>query len=170
MRKARVRQGRGGSRGQALTEFALVLPIFFVLILGTLDVGRVVLANDMVANVAREGARYASVHGATPAGCDGSAQRPCATTPLSKSDIISYTTARAVAAGSSMSVTVCYSAVRVQSTNESCTGNQDQAGAVNSRGALVTVTVTSSVPLVAGMLLGLGTFTVTSASTMMVNN
>src|SRR4026207_427855 len=111
MRTARVRQGRGGSRGQALTEFALVLPIFFVLILGTLDVGRVVLANDMVANLAREGARYASVHGATPAGCGCSAQRPCATTPLSKANIISYTTARAVAAGSSMSVTVCYSAV-----------------------------------------------------------
>ena len=51
------------SRGQALTEFALVLPIFALLVFGLIDVGRAVYVNNAASQAAREGARWGSVQG-----------------------------------------------------------------------------------------------------------
>jgi len=51
------------SRGQSLVEFALVFPLFVVLLFGFFDVGRLVYVNNAVAQAAREGARWASVAG-----------------------------------------------------------------------------------------------------------
>jgi Flp pilus assembly protein TadG len=48
-------------RGQALTEFALVLPVLLLVLLGLLDFGRAVYAFNAVSNSAREGARVAIV-------------------------------------------------------------------------------------------------------------
>lgn len=55
----RLRRRRG--RGQALVEFALVIPIFLLLIFGLVDLGRAVFANNSLAEAARDGARYGSV-------------------------------------------------------------------------------------------------------------
>src|SRR4051794_20502352 len=49
------------SRGQALVEFALVIPIFILLLFGLLDVGRLVYINNALSEGAREAARYGSV-------------------------------------------------------------------------------------------------------------
>lgn len=51
------------SRGQALVEFAIVLPVFIVALLAIFDLGRVIWARNSLENAAREGARYAIVHG-----------------------------------------------------------------------------------------------------------
>jgi len=51
---------REGS-GQGLTEFALVLPVLLLLILGVADLGRAVYAYNTIANAARTGARVAIV-------------------------------------------------------------------------------------------------------------
>lgn len=51
------------SRGQALVEFALSVPIIFVLILGTFEAARFIFFYQLVNDAAREGARYAIVHG-----------------------------------------------------------------------------------------------------------
>jgi hypothetical protein len=48
-------------RGQALVEFALVIPIFLLVIFGILDLGRAVYAYSTLNNAAREGARVALV-------------------------------------------------------------------------------------------------------------
>ena len=59
-------------RGQALVEFALVGIIFFILVFGTIDVGRAVWNYNTLAQATREGARFAVVHGArcdSEAGC-----------------------------------------------------------------------------------------------------
>ena len=48
----------------ALVEFALVAPIFFLLMLGIIEAGRFILYYQTLANATREGARYAIVHGA----------------------------------------------------------------------------------------------------------
>lgn len=48
-------------RGQALVEFALILPIFVLLLVGILDFGRGVFAFNTLNNAAREGARVAIV-------------------------------------------------------------------------------------------------------------
>jgi Flp pilus assembly protein TadG len=51
-----------GSRGQALAEFALVAPLFFLLLFGIIEAGRFVFYTEVLANATREGARYAIVH------------------------------------------------------------------------------------------------------------
>jgi Flp pilus assembly protein TadG len=48
---------------QALVEFALVAPIFFLILFGIIDFGRYVYYTQILNNAAREGARYAIVHG-----------------------------------------------------------------------------------------------------------
>ena len=47
--------------GQTLVEFALILPIFVLLLLGIVDLGRAVYANNTVQNAAREAVRVAIV-------------------------------------------------------------------------------------------------------------
>jgi hypothetical protein len=65
MRIARALRPR--TRGQALVEFALVAPIFFLLLFSIIEFGRAVYYIQMLNNAAREGARYAIVHGAASA-------------------------------------------------------------------------------------------------------
>jgi hypothetical protein len=57
--------GRGRRRGvgQALAEFALVVPLFMVMLVGVFEFGRAIYYTQVVTNAAREGARYAIVHG-----------------------------------------------------------------------------------------------------------
>ena len=48
-------------RGQTLVEFALILPIFLLLLVGIFDFGRAIYAYNTVSNAAREGGRLAIV-------------------------------------------------------------------------------------------------------------
>jgi Flp pilus assembly protein TadG len=57
----RLRRDRRG-RGQALVEFALVIPIFLLLLVAIFDMGRAVFAYNTLTNAAREGARIAIVN------------------------------------------------------------------------------------------------------------
>ena len=50
---------RGSRRGQTLVEFALILPIFLLLLVGIFDFGRAIYAYSTVNNAAREGGRLA---------------------------------------------------------------------------------------------------------------
>jgi len=52
-----------GTRGQALVEFALVAPVFFLLLFAIIEGGRFILYYETLANATREGARYGIVHG-----------------------------------------------------------------------------------------------------------
>jgi hypothetical protein len=163
-------------RGQGLVEFALVLPIFTAVLLGMIEVGRVVWANNAVANAAREGARYATVHGGTksnpcPVGPTNPAVRPPADIPAASADcpfpspskqgVQNAAMAFVVAGGTGTVVTVCY--------GTDCTGDTDVPDSFNTRGTPVTVTVTSQVPMFASFL-GIGPFTVSGSSTMLVNH
>ena len=49
-------------RGQALVEFALIIPLFLLLLVGIFDLGRAVFAYNTLTNAAREGARIAIVN------------------------------------------------------------------------------------------------------------
>jgi Flp pilus assembly protein TadG len=57
---------RQRSRGQALVEFALALPIFLLLMMALFDLGRAIYMYNGVAEAARELARVTSVHPGTP--------------------------------------------------------------------------------------------------------
>jgi len=56
-----MRAGRS-SRGQSLVEFALILPVFVVILVGIFDGGRLVFSYNGVNNAAREGGREATVN------------------------------------------------------------------------------------------------------------
>ena len=53
--------------GQALVEFALIIPIFLLIVISLFDFGRAVFAYTSVTNAAREGARLAIVNQGTAA-------------------------------------------------------------------------------------------------------
>jgi Flp pilus assembly protein TadG len=161
-------------RGQTLVEFAMVLPVLMIMLVGTLDLGRVVLANDTVGAAAREAARYAVVHGANavdlcPAGppAPDSYVPPAPTADCphlapSKDAIRAVAERWAMSAGAPVVVEVCY--------GDGCSGDTDATGATNARGTPVTVTVRSTVNMAAGGLIGFSSFGVVSTSTMRVNN
>jgi TadE-like protein len=173
---------RTRSRGQGLVEFAIVLPVFLVILMGMVDVGRAVWANNTVGNAAREAARFAAVHGGTckdfsgscsatmycPVGPPGpktvvpSSSMFCPYPSPSKTAIQNVATGYLVAGGTGVTVTVCY--------GTSCSGNTDASGANNLRGTAVTVVVSSQVPMILGAFLGVGTINVSGTSTMLVNH
>ena len=54
-------------RGAAAVEFAVVAPIFVLLLFGMIEYGRMVMVQQMLTNATREGARRAVVDGTTTA-------------------------------------------------------------------------------------------------------
>lgn len=65
---------RNAIRGQALVEFALVLPILLLLMMALFDFGRAVFAFNTVSNAARDGARLAIVDQSQTGGVYDAAQ------------------------------------------------------------------------------------------------
>jgi Flp pilus assembly protein TadG len=55
-------------RAQAMVEFALVLPILMLLVVGIIEVGRAVFMYSSVINASREASRYGSAYGRNNAG------------------------------------------------------------------------------------------------------
>jgi Flp pilus assembly protein TadG len=56
---------RGSSRGQTLTEFALILPVLLLGLMALLDFGRAIFAYNAISNAARMGGRTAIVNQTT---------------------------------------------------------------------------------------------------------
>jgi Flp pilus assembly protein TadG len=52
-------------RGAAAVEFAIVAPVFFILIFGMIEFGRMVMVQQILTNASREGARKAVLDGST---------------------------------------------------------------------------------------------------------
>ena len=55
------------SKAQTLVEFALALPILMAIVLGLIEVGRILFIKSSVSNAAREAVRYGSATGGTDA-------------------------------------------------------------------------------------------------------
>src|SRR5450756_377243 len=167
--------------GQALVEFALVLPLFLFLVFGMVDLGRGIWAMDNASHAASEAARFAIVHGGTgtdPSLCHVGPGKPgtyhattCPFPSPSKQMIKDLATSSAIAAGGTVTPTACYanpsSAVVA---NQTCVGDTDSPDGNNTRGMSVTVTVTIHVTIFTGALLGVKNFDVSSTATMVANN
>lgn len=54
-------------RGVAAVEFAVVAPVFFLVVLGIIEFGRMVMVQQVITNAAREGARISVLDSATTA-------------------------------------------------------------------------------------------------------
>ncbi len=80
MRKCGIRSGEAG---QSLVEFAVASVIFLLTIFGIVGFGLAVWQYNMVADLAQEGARWASVHGST------------STSPQTAANVLTYVQIRA---------------------------------------------------------------------------
>lgn len=58
---------RRRDRGEVLVEFALSFVVFLMTLLGTFEFGLAIWQYNMLADLAQEGARWASVHGSSSA-------------------------------------------------------------------------------------------------------
>ena len=64
-----LRAGARGQRSQALVEFALVSPVFFLVMFTAIDISRLLYAYTAISSAARDGARTASLSGSTYSDC-----------------------------------------------------------------------------------------------------
>jgi Flp pilus assembly protein TadG len=58
----RILRARSPRRGQAAVEFALVLPILLVMLIGIVEFGRAWSEHQVITDAAREAARQAAIH------------------------------------------------------------------------------------------------------------
>ena len=146
------RRRRDRTRAQALVEFALVAPIFFLMLFGIIDFGRYIYYVQVLNNAAREGARYAIVHGAEGIPSTGPPDDPSGTAV--KATVKNYLVG--VIDGGALTITPTWTS---------------QAGmpAPNIRGTLVTVHIDyqfrSVIPIVP-----IPPLTVQGDSTLVINN
>jgi Flp pilus assembly protein TadG len=61
-------------RGATMVEMAIVCSVFMMLLMGVMEFGRAMWAREVITSAAREGARYAVVHGANSANPSGPGQ------------------------------------------------------------------------------------------------
>jgi len=58
---------RAGRRGATLVEFAVVAPVFFLVVIGMIEFGRAMMVAALLANAAQQGARAGALNGAQSA-------------------------------------------------------------------------------------------------------
>jgi hypothetical protein len=158
-------------RAQALVEFALVAPFFIVALLSLIEFGRAIYTIQILNNAAREGARYAIVHGASSA-CPsgpmpfGYGVNPCDPAGNRIVDTV-RSNAIAVLQASPADIAVTVKWCRHDTPIDSCPAAPGDGS--NDRGETVAVSVSygfrSLVPLVP-----LPTFTLTGGSTLVINH
>lgn len=154
---------RRRTKGQAMVEFALVAPLFFVLLFGIIEAGRFIFFYETLAHATREGARYAIVNGANTLGCpSGPAAPGTSACDTSGANVVTKVRQSAYGVpGASVTVQRCWWYAACDFVTH---GDGDDA-----RGANVTVTAsytyTSLVPLVP-----LPAITVTAESSLVINN
>lgn len=71
---SRAKPLRCRESAQALVEFALVIPMLVLILMGVFDLGRGIYAYNVVSNAAREGARYGSTYPTDTAGIQSRAR------------------------------------------------------------------------------------------------
>ena len=65
MNKFRLRKAVGEQDGQAVIETAVVLPLFFLCVMGIFELAMMMFSFCSANYAAREAARYASIHSST---------------------------------------------------------------------------------------------------------
>lgn len=171
-RGSATQSGSPRQRGQALVEFALVAPWFFLLLFAIIEAGRLVAYSELLNSATREGARYAIVNGANsltcPTGPPFPGSVPCDT---DGSDVVDTVRRSAVALlPSALTVTPvwCYNPTLKPYSCPDADSDGIPDGD-NGRGSTVTVTATytytSLIPIVP-----LPPITVRAESSLVVNN
>ena len=166
---------RRRQRGQSLTEFALVGPIFILLLLATIEFGRAVYYLQVLDNAAREGARYAIVHGAL-----ASDNCPSGPMPNGVPNTCDPTGTRVEAAVKEFAIgildsgptdfTVTRKWCRFDTTAVACAAAPGLGDGTNDRGNLVLVEVEYDFETILGAYLPLPDFTLVGRTSLVVNH
>jgi hypothetical protein len=163
---------RRRERGQSLAEFALVAPLFFLLLFAIIEAGRFIYYYETLSNATREGARYAIVNGYksfSPTGPDTGASGYNSTDPTGE-DVVQKVRDSAIGiVGSDIVVDRCwwYSACDYVSHGECPPGVPPYCGNFM-RGATVTVRATYTYTTI--LPLPIPTITVQAESSLVINN
>ena len=99
---------RRGERGAAAVEFALVLPVLLLLVLGLIEFSRLYNIQISLSNAAREGARSMAIHNSQPTAKTAAISAAPSISPSVSSGQILITPA-ACAANKAVTVTITYS-------------------------------------------------------------
>lgn len=170
MRRNRARE----TRGQSLVEFALILPVFLLVLFGLIDAGRFVYMNSVLSQAAREGARVAAVEagwlGSSATGCDAANGPVCpANVAALKVDVAAAANRMVAPFGSISSSSVYISCDPIGSaptgswTGATCASNATSVDVVSIR---VLLTFTPITPIVSQIL---GSITTSGSATMVIN-
>ena len=109
MKRFRRAKGGGGERGQSLAEFALVLPILLLLLVGVVEVGNGLNSYQTIVDTARDGARLGSKGSASDDEIKNLVVTEIDRLPAGVDPVSDITVERDVVPGrSSVRVTVCY--------------------------------------------------------------
>jgi hypothetical protein len=74
-------------RGAAVVEFAIVAPVFFLLVFGMIEYGRMVMVQQILTNASREGARQAVLDGATASNVETAVTNYLANASITGADV-----------------------------------------------------------------------------------
>jgi Flp pilus assembly protein TadG len=108
MQYGRRVQGISNERGASLAEFALLLPIILLILLGTVDLGLGIRTYIGLANAAREGARWASIYPTDNAGTQAVVLVEAARVGLAANELATSITTATSADGDTVTVTVVH--------------------------------------------------------------
>jgi Flp pilus assembly protein TadG len=141
-----VAGAKSAKRGQGLIEFALIIPLIFLLAVNALNFGGFLYAWITVANAARDGAQYMAMSSASP-GQPGAVDQAKITT-LVTADVLSLLNR------SSVTVSVCYNPAIPALSTHVCALSDPEAG--YTLGAVdVTYTYLPFIPLFSFPALGI---------------
>ena len=164
-----------GQTGQGLVEFALVIPIFLLMLFGVVDAGRYVYMNSVLSQAAREGARLAAVEASwigntTDLSCNQLGGPVCPASPAALTTDATNAANRMVAPFGSVSNLyiscdpVGSAPTGAWTSGTACTTNSGATGNVVS--VRVLLTFTALTPVIAQIM---GTITTSGSATMVIN-
>jgi Flp pilus assembly protein TadG len=103
---------RPARRGAALLEFAVVMPVLLIVVLGMIEIGRAVMVVDVLAYAARLGARTASISSGSTSGATSAAGKALTDSGINGATVTvavnssTVTDAAAAVSGDEIAVTV----------------------------------------------------------------
>jgi Flp pilus assembly protein TadG len=104
MRARRIRNTRKNEKGQSLVEFALVVPLLLLLVIGIFEFGRAWMTKNIMTGAAREGVRILAVPTGSTAAAWGRADNVLRSAGIATANINVYD----AASYQPVSVTVTY--------------------------------------------------------------
>jgi Flp pilus assembly protein TadG len=109
--KQSIRQAQNlhSESGASLVEFALLLPVFLLILLGTVDLGLGMRTYMGLANAAREGARWASAYPSDTAGTQAVVAAEAARAGVAAGELTTTITTASGTGGTTVTVTVMHS-------------------------------------------------------------